>query len=648
MTYTKTLLAITFSLISFILNAQLHDGALNFVGRNFSKNMPLTNVTIKVISNSKVITEFNTKNKNNFKTELPFGNDYDIYFIHPEHQTMFLRIFASKIPEDKLDYLMTYAFDVPFLRKDEFQLDTIQFLKPFHQVKYDGKKNFMDDKEYMEEFAKHVYLKEVVVKKDSVIPVKEKQKEYLKLAGKLCLDNDKQTVIKNKTVSLLNKNGDIIATSQTTNRGVFNFQKVDSEIADAISILLNVTDNPNHDKIKLLTTNSTKIDIATTNESQICTFKNQVSNKIINQLSNKLFDYNIAGKLVSSNGSVKKIAANKTVYLYNEKGEIVQTTKTNALGNFVFSNIEPDKSYIFEYENDEDPSFKMSLYSVKDKFIQELTPGSKNKFEYKFLAVSNSTFNDIVMDESELKMGMSGRLCGNNKNNPLANLKLLLLNENNTKIDSAITNTNGDFSFKQVPYSKQFSIVGAEKNSLDAFDNVLIFNNQNNLIKTIAVVKGNKFNYKPLAIEQSALSDIYVDDPWLAIIDKNKYSKNSSTVNKPIVENILFEFNKADLQAQSQLTLDKVVLAMQSNEKFKIELSAHSDSKGSDAYNLKLSEQRANASKNYIVSKGINAQRIKATGFGETKLINNCGNNAICSDDEHAVNRRLEFVLIFN
>ncbi|MES2134341.1 MAG: OmpA family protein, partial [Bacteroidota bacterium] len=70
--------------------------------------------------------------------------------------------------------------------------------------------------------------------------------------------------------------------------------------------------------------------------------------------------------------------------------------------------------------------------------------------------------------------------------------------------------------------------------------------------------------------------------------------------------------------------------------------------KGSDAYNLKLSEQRAEAAKKYIIDKGIDIDRVMAKGYGETKLLNNCNNAILCSDDEHAVNRRLEFKLIFN
>ena len=119
-------------------------------------------------------------------------------------------------------------------------------------------------------------------------------------------------------------------------------------------------------------------------------------------------------------------------------------------------------------------------------------------------------------------------------------------------------------------------------------------------------------------------------------------------VKETIVENILFEFNKSELLPESKQTLDKVILAMNANKNFSVELGAHSDSKGSDTYNLKLSEERAKSAKDYIVSKGIELKRIIAKGYGETKLLNNCGNNVICSDDEHAVNRRLEFKLIFN
>jgi outer membrane protein OmpA-like peptidoglycan-associated protein len=290
----------------------------------------------------------------------------------------------------------------------------------------------------------------------------------------------------------------------------------------------------------------------------------------------------------------------------------------------------------------------MNLYSVKDKFIKRLDSVSGKKFIYKFLSVTGSGFNDMIMDDSDLKMNIKLKLFGENKNNPISDMKVLLLNDKYQTIDSAMTDKNGDFSFRHLPYTKQVLLtVDNEKDILEAFNNILVFDNEDNLIKIVSSVKGKKFEYRPLETEIQRFTEIYVDDPWLAIIEQENAAKKKAGSSETIIENILFEFNKSELQEQSKQTLDKVVLAMSANEKFNIELSAHSDSKGGDAYNLKLSEQRANSAKNYIISKGIASNRISSKGYGESKLLNNCGNNAICSDDEHAVNRRLEFKLIF-
>lgn len=88
---------------------------------------------------------------------------------------------------------------------------------------------------------------------------------------------------------------------------------------------------------------------------------------------------------------------------------------------------------------------------------------------------------------------------------------------------------------------------------------------------------------------------------------------------------------------------------MQQNPTLKIELSSHTDSRGNDDYNLKLSQRRADAAVAYIVSKGINRNRLEAKGYGETRLVNNCGNGVECSEEQHQENRRTEIkVLAYN
>jgi outer membrane protein OmpA-like peptidoglycan-associated protein len=654
MSFNNILLLILLGLFSFSAKAQTYDGELKFIGRNFMSNKPLNGTKIRVMNGTKTVSEFDTKDNNNFSTKLDYGHVYDIYFINPQCQTMFIRVFADAVPEEKRYYKITYALDIPFFRKDASLLDSTQFTKPFHQIMFDGKSKFVDDTAYMSQFIRNIYAKPkpIAAKKDTTVPIltTEKIKEYLQLAGKLSLDNDKQTPVKNKTVSLLNKKGQVISTSQTTNHGTFVFQGVDATEADGITVALNSADNPNNDKVKLQSSQSDAIESVSPVSGQTYLFKNNTNNQLITKLTDNDFRFNVAGKLVATKGTEKKIGSNKTVYLLNENNTVIQKTKTNVLGTFLFPEVAAGKSYSIAYDSaDAEPDYIMNLFSVKDKFIKRLDSISGKKFIYKFLSVSSSSFNDLVMDDSELRMNVNGRLYGNNKNNPLADMKVLLLNEKYEAIDSAVTNKNGDFSFKHMPYTKQLLISAEnEKNILESFDNILVFDNADNLIKIVSQVKGKKFSYRPLDTEQNRLTEIYVDDPWLSIIEKENNARNKPGDNATIVENILFEFNKAELQEQSKQTLDKVVLAMLSNKKFNIELSAHSDSKGGDAYNLKLSEQRANTSKQYIISKGVDAERIKAKGYGETRLLNNCGNGVICSDDEHSVNRRLEFKLTFN
>ncbi|HEX7755837.1 MAG TPA: OmpA family protein, partial [Niabella sp.] len=78
----------------------------------------------------------------------------------------------------------------------------------------------------------------------------------------------------------------------------------------------------------------------------------------------------------------------------------------------------------------------------------------------------------------------------------------------------------------------------------------------------------------------------------------------------------------------------------------RIELSSHTDSRGGDAFNMTLSRKRAEAAVRYLVSKGITANRLQAKGYGETRLLNNCGNDVPCSEEQHQLNRRTEIKVI--
>lgn len=111
-------------------------------------------------------------------------------------------------------------------------------------------------------------------------------------------------------------------------------------------------------------------------------------------------------------------------------------------------------------------------------------------------------------------------------------------------------------------------------------------------------------------------------------------------------KSIYFDLNKSTVRLDAAIELDKVVAIMKKYPEIKIELNSHTDSRAPDAYNMRLSQERAAASIAYIISRGIDESRIFGRGYGETRLRNKCSNGVKCTESEHQKNRRTEFIVI--
>jgi len=115
-------------------------------------------------------------------------------------------------------------------------------------------------------------------------------------------------------------------------------------------------------------------------------------------------------------------------------------------------------------------------------------------------------------------------------------------------------------------------------------------------------------------------------------------------INAPIVlKNIYYDFDKSLIRTDAMPDLEKVVKIMVDNPDIIVELGSHTDARGSDVYNRKLSQRRADAAVQYIISKGVDKKRITAKGYGETQHLNNCKNGVECGEEAHQLNRRTEF-----
>ena len=109
---------------------------------------------------------------------------------------------------------------------------------------------------------------------------------------------------------------------------------------------------------------------------------------------------------------------------------------------------------------------------------------------------------------------------------------------------------------------------------------------------------------------------------------------------------VYFDLDKDDIRNDAAMELNKVVSYLVNHPTVKIEVKSHTDSRAPDNYNLELSNKRANSVMSYIISKGIDADRISGKGYGETQLVNKCSNGVKCTETEHQLNRRTEFLII--
>jgi outer membrane protein OmpA-like peptidoglycan-associated protein len=112
------------------------------------------------------------------------------------------------------------------------------------------------------------------------------------------------------------------------------------------------------------------------------------------------------------------------------------------------------------------------------------------------------------------------------------------------------------------------------------------------------------------------------------------------------LKSVDYYFNLWQIMPTSEPELNQLVKLMEDNPTLRIEISAHTDSRLEDQYNMWLSQKRANSVLEYLTQKGIAKERINAIGYGETRLINRCRNGVNCSEEEHLVNQRTEFVIL--
>ncbi|MCX2838494.1 OmpA family protein [Salinimicrobium sp. MT39] len=207
---------------------------------------------------------------------------------------------------------------------------------------------------------------------------------------------------------------------------------------------------------------------------------------------------------------------------------------------------------------------------------------------------------------------ISGRVIDEDGGKPLMNATIKLYN-GEALLDSTSTDAAGNYSIA-VNYFDIYRLQAAKEN----YD---------------AKEKWSEDRAKSQEINFSLKRNILALTPGTDI---------SSLLN---IKYILFDFDRTNIRDDAEIELEKLLAVMQEYPELKIEIRSHTDSRGADAYNKLLSERRALSTKQYLVDKGIDKQRLSTKGLGEERLLNNCGNDENCPAEEHQKNRRSEFVI---
>lgn len=142
---------------------------------------------------------------------------------------------------------------------------------------------------------------------------------------------------------------------------------------------------------------------------------------------------------------------------------------------------------------------------------------------------------------------------------------------------------------------------------------------------------------------------LFIEKEDLSVAEEEEIkeiAKNPKELVRLDVKNINFLLNKYEIRLKSAEELNKVVDIMKKHPTMIVQVSSYTDSRGPDDWNMELSIKRAEEVVHYIVSKGIAYNRIYGKGYGETRPLNHCVNNVECTDLEHIVNRRTEFLIL--
>lgn len=252
----------------------------------------------------------------------------------------------------------------------------------------------------------------------------------------------------------------------------------------------------------------------------------------------------------------------------------------------------------------------------------------------------------VAIEESNCAI-LQGTTINERYNKPIPNVKLNILNFCTGESTTLFSDKNGAFEVACLECGCEYEVKASKENFGESLQMLSALEGNCNRGEVINMVLGLGFNQaKPEKEEVVLPIAVEATPPPPAPIVPVFEGKKLEIGSKIQLKNIYYDLNSADLRYESTYELDKIVRLMQEYPNLKIELSSHTDARGSSKYNQKLSHRRAKSAVDYIVNHGISTYKIVARGHGERFLVNDCDDETRCSENDHQQNRRTEIKVL--
>ncbi|MFV0291537.1 MAG: OmpA family protein [Mangrovibacterium sp.] len=326
-------------------------------------------------------------------------------------------------------------------------------------------------------------------------------------------------------------------------------------------------------------------------------------------------------------------------------------------------------------------SMKAPFNSDADDFAFYMADGRHYAF---FASNREDEFNDEIYNVklAPWHKDIDGKAIDGGTGEALADVQVKLFDQNNELLLETISNQDGSFEFEieqGVNYvlSAQKQLYGDAKEKVD-YDtkNVLMKLHGGYIVDLVVIDAENNQPVPGVSVRNLTDGKVWNADGYLAKVSLAANADNQLRVEAEgylmqrvafntagltygsmsdtvmlysrdrdklfQLSNINYDYGKASLREESKRELDKLVSLMKENPSVMVTLRSHTDSRGSDEFNLYLSDKRSESCKQYLIDHGVSISRISARGYGETQLLNECANGVECEEEMHFANRRTE------